>query len=66
MTQDNRPAPVWADAWEPKTAELAYEAARGTRELMSKWADSLDTKLVATNQSHNCKQVGSVLLSSFC
>jgi len=44
---DTRPEPKWADSWDEATAGLAYEAARGTRETMSKWADSLDSKLVA-------------------
>lgn len=45
--EDTRPEPTWAAAWDKRTAELAYEAARGTREAMSAWADSLDSKLVA-------------------
>lgn len=46
-----------AGAWDPRTAEWAYEASRSTRETPSAWADSLDTKLVAVFG------VGSVLLT---
>ncbi len=39
---------LWNDSWDPKTAELAYEATKGRREAQTAWMDALDTKLVST------------------
>jgi hypothetical protein len=35
MREDTRPEPTWAETWDKKTAQLAYEAARGMREAMA-------------------------------
>jgi hypothetical protein len=48
MTIDDAPfpEPVWDTSWDERTAELAYEASLPSRESLSAWADSLDTKLL--------------------